>query len=224
MKPREEVTEGESRQICRVSRAESISLFSSLFAYITLTHEAQFEFECQSFKKFFVCFSQGTGASQCTGESIATGYTPSTSTRLCTGHVPSRRSLIPKHRWKHQHSSWFETLRWVTHTKSYHTLLLPPWSSSFQDKDISSYWVLWKFGLDFERMPFASPSHVEGDWSAFIRDSHIFRPGVAREHSVLESHWADRWLVLHQSAPGVTRGTVLAEGVEEGLAWSSRDR
>lgn len=39
----------------------------------------------------------------------------------------------------------------------------------------------------FEKMPPHPPTFSHGE-SVFIRDSHIFRPGVAREHSVLESH------------------------------------
>ena len=197
------------------------------------------------------------------GGSTVTGCTPSISTRLCTGHVPSRRSLIPKHQWKHQRSFWFETSRWVTQHKTYsahcrshcsqngnHTASLeskvfsaclslvndlilfhhnvtghnnrPDHATPCQDKDISSHWKIWICGTWRDALPFTSSR--EERFKCFLSDSHIFRAGVAREHSVLESHWADGWLVLHQSAPGVKRGAVLAEEMEEGLVWSSRAR
>lgn len=57
--------------------------------------------------------------------------------------------------------------------------------------------------------------------SLFINVDHIFRAEVAREHSVLESIWADKWLIMQQSAPGVKTGAVLAKGVEEGLGQIS---
>ncbi len=113
---------------------------------------------------------------------------------------------------------WISRLLWERTWKQ-------SWSRevSFQDKGISSYWVFRKFRFKgFERKPFALPSLEKGERSVFIRHRRIFRTGVARECSMLESHWADRWLVLHQSAPRVKRGAVLAQEAEEGLAWSSR--
>jgi len=80
---------------------------------------------------FCVCvcvrYLQATGASQFMGGSTATNCTPSTSTRQCTGLVPSRKSLIPKHQWKRQRSSWFETSRWaMQHTHTHTQKRAPP--------------------------------------------------------------------------------------------------
>ena len=43
MKPREEVRERESRQICGMSRTENTSLFSSLFTESTLSDVFEFQ-------------------------------------------------------------------------------------------------------------------------------------------------------------------------------------
>lgn len=63
----------------------------------------------------------------------------------------------------------------------------PEAEQSFEDRGISSYSALRKSGfIGFEIMLF-SFTFSRGA-SVFIRDSHIFRPGVARELGVLESH------------------------------------
>ena len=92
------------------------------------------------------------------GGNTATDCTPSTSMRLCTGHVPFRRSLIPKRQWKHQHSCLFETSRLVgqkcSHVNPLSTVTVLPYqllSLSFEWAHILLHWWLiysntWKRG------------------------------------------------------------------------------
>lgn len=90
-------------------------------------------------------FFQVTGALQFMVGNIAIGCTPSTSMRLCTGLVPSRKSLIVNHPWKRQHSSWFETSRWATqrrHTNIHRVAAKLPMITATEHKLPSGYIML----------------------------------------------------------------------------------